>query len=100
MKRLTFVLFSMVAGLTSYSQNEPIGEHNSKNFAAVEGTFQIIPKGKILELVTIETRERIELMRKDDEDVYWNMNDMSTVFIPSRNKINSQSFEPLSLYAE
>jgi hypothetical protein len=99
MKRLTFVLFSIVAGLTSYGQNEPIYEHNSKSYAAAEGTFQIIPKGKILELVTEETRERIESMRKDDEDVYWNMNDMSTVFIPSRNKITSQSFDSLSLYA-
>lgn len=95
-----FFLLSVFGMSDIHAQNPNIGQYNSKVLVAEEGTFQIIPKGKILELVTIETRQDIEAMRQEDVDVYWNMSDMSTVYIPSKDKIRQANFSPLSLYAE
>jgi len=93
--------FAINANNFTFSQYEeyvnyhiPIEEGMLK---AEEGTFQIIVNPKFNPVFTTELLYFVEKNRKQDEDVTISLMYCADLFIPSRNKINSSDFTPLTL---
>ena len=99
--RLFFLLFFTFLLTQSYSQTTTsFASNNIKKYGtqkAKPGTYQfIVYDTKIKYFYTEETFLYIEDMRKENEDVTLRLNRMTEVFIPSRKKVGSPDFSPLS----
>lgn len=101
---MLFIGFSLFLSAVSYSQYEPLVNYNipitEGMQKAKEGTYQFIVDPKYKPVFTIEILYFIEHERKNDEDVLISLMKCVDVFIPSRQKINSTSFLPLSEYLD
>lgn len=64
-----------------------------------DGTYQfLITKANYRPLITQDLFDRIQQGRKEYEDVQLVIDEHITLFLPSKNKINSSGFVPLEKY--
>ena len=96
--------FSILISCLSHAQYEPIVNYKipitERMPKAKEGTFQFIVDPKYKPVFTIDILYFIERERKDEDDVLISLMECADVFIPSKQKINSNNFLPLSQYRD
>jgi hypothetical protein len=96
------VFFSIAVLICSFSELNAQIDHQVKTESSVsteEGTYQIITSGSKHERVfTTEmiSSFKIEENRKENEDVFIEINPSTKIFIPSLNSINALGFQKLT----
>ena len=93
MRKLLLLAIICTMG-TCYAQEQVQGSD------PFDGTYQIILEDvKRQPSFSSDFNKRVESMRKDSEDVTVDIMPGVKVFIPSCEKINSSTFQPLELYS-
>lgn len=95
MKTLLFSTYVLIMSFVGYAQEQ--NPELTNRSVAKEGTYQIrLSSSKFEYVYTLETLEYFESQRKEQEDYLLVINHFVTVFLPSKEKIESRNFTPLT----